>query len=363
MLTLKMRVLVLAVIVASAACCAIVILLLRPLLLRHALAHPNARSSHKIPTPQGGGFAVLGAAIAIVTVVFAAGAPLYPLPADLGPLIGATVLLAALGAVDDVRPLPVWLRLLVQLVAVATVAATLPVPETVVSMPAWAVRSFLVLAGIWFVNLVNFMDGLDWMTVAEVVPISAALLTLGELQALAPEAVVVAAALLGGMIGFSPFNRPVATLFLGDVGSLPIGLLLGWLLARLAIEGHVAAALLLPGYYLADSTLTLVVRALKGEPVWRAHRTHFYQRATDRGFSVTDIIGRVFALNLALAVLALATAVWANVPVTIGALLTGAALIGWLLATFARGRRRPLRAADDQAAAPRKSGTASRNTR
>ena len=97
-------------------------------------------------------------------------------------------------------------------------------------LPWWLERALLVLGGLWFVNLVNFMDGIDWMTVAEAVPISAGVVLLGIAGGLPAPAVIVALALLGAMIGFAPFNRPVARLFLGDVGSLPIGLLLGWLL-------------------------------------------------------------------------------------------------------------------------------------
>ena len=85
------------------------------------------------------------------------------------------------------------------------------------------------------------------------------------------------------MIGFAPFNRPVAKIFLGDVGSLPIGLLLGWCLLQLASHQHLAAALLLPLYYLADATVTLLRRVIQREPFWAAHRSHFYQRATDNG--------------------------------------------------------------------------------
>ena len=95
--------------------------------------------------------------------------------------------------------------------------------------------------------------------------------------------VVVALALCGALIGFAPFNRPVARIFLGDVGSLPIGLLFAWLLVLLAGSGHLAAAVILPLYYLADATLTLLRRMKDREPFWQAHRTHFYQLATDRG--------------------------------------------------------------------------------
>ena len=87
------------------------------------------------------------------------------------------------------------------------------------------------------------------------------------LGALPGDAALVALALCGAMVGFAPFNRPVARLFLGDVGSLPIGLLLGWLLILLAGSGHLAAALLLPLYYLADATITLLRRSANGEPV------------------------------------------------------------------------------------------------
>ena len=135
-------------------------------------------------------------------------------------------------------------------------------------------------------NLVNFMDGLDLMTAAEIVPITGAVVLLGWLGELPASTALAAAALFGAMLGFAPFNRPVAKIFLGDVGSLPIGLLVGWCLLQLAWHQQFAAALLLPLYYLADATVTLLRRMARGEPFWAAHRTHFYQRATDNGFSV-----------------------------------------------------------------------------
>ena len=96
------------------------------------------------------------------------------------------------------------------------------------------------------------MDGLDLMTAAEIVPITAALVRHRLVHRIAdPRPRLAAAALCGAMLGFVPFNRPVAKIFLGDVGSLPIGLLVGWCLLQLALHQHVAAALLLPLYYLA----------------------------------------------------------------------------------------------------------------
>ena len=141
------------------------------------------------------------------------------------------------------------------------------------------------------------------------------------------------------MIGFAPFNRPVARIFLGDVGSLPIGLLLSWLLVLVAGHGHLAAALVLPLYYLADATLTLLRRMANREPFWQAHRTHFYQLATDRGFSVSEIVARVFAVNLALVALAdCERAVARTRSAACVALGVGGALVGWLLYRFSRGK-------------------------
>src|SRR6266550_5196642 len=283
--------------------------LLRPWLARYAMVPPNARSSHLRPTPQGGGIAVV-----IATLLVASGAILVS-PAllenqggQLLALTAATALLALVGAMDDMRSLPAAARLAMQCIAVGAVIAALPAELQIIPQLPWSIeRACLFLAGVWFVNLVNFMDGVDWMTVAEVVPVTGAILVLGLVGAVAPLPALVAAALLGAIVGFAPFNKPVAQIFLGDVGSLPIGLLLGWLLLRLAGRGHLAAALILPLYYLADATITLAGRVMRGEAFWQAHRTHFYQRATTQGLPVRKIVTRVFLVNLTLAVLALVT--------------------------------------------------------
>jgi len=325
------------VLIAAIATSAGLIVVLRPLLARYALARPNARSSHREPTPQGGGIAVVAAALLGLWI----GVALSGLAAEtqLAALSMAALALALVGAVDDILGLGAPLRLVLQTLAVAAVLATLPVNTSVMpEFPRAFEFTILLVGGVWFVNLVNFMDGIDWMTVAEVVPITAAITLLGLIGAAPPTAVLVALALLGGMIGFAPFNRPIAKLFLGDVGSLPIGLMLGWMLLLLASRGHVAAALLLPLYYLADATITLGRRLARGERVWQAHRTHFYQRALDGGFTVNDVVVRVFVLNLALAILALVSAIEPDLRVDLATLALGGALVAWLLITFARGK-------------------------
>ena len=311
-----------------------IILALRPLLQSHAIAQPNARSSHKIPTPQGGGFAVIAATVIVIvgTSALFSGIANH----SLWLVLAATLFIAIVGAFDDVLTIAVLPRLILQVIAVAIVTAALPEELRLVpSIPYWVERTLTAFALLWFVNLVNFMDGIDWMTVVEVVPITAGLVLFGMVGALPREATVVALALGGATVGFAPFNKPLARLFLGDVGSLPIGLLLGWLLVVLAGHGHLAAALLLPLYYLADATITLLRRLVNGEPVMQAHRSHFYQRATGSGLRVSQIIGRVFMLNITLVALAAATLLTASLLVHAAALLAGCVLVALLLYRFA----------------------------
>jgi UDP-N-acetylmuramyl pentapeptide phosphotransferase/UDP-N-acetylglucosamine-1-phosphate transferase len=254
-------------------------------------------------------------------------------------VLAAAIFLGLVGAYDDLQTMPVLPRLLMQASAVGIVLATLPAEFHLVSaMPVWAERALLLIGGLWFVNLVNFMDGLDWITVAEVVPVMAALALFGFYGQLPSGPTLVALALCGAMIGFAPFNKPVAKLFLGDVGSLPIGLLMGWCLLQLAGSGHLVAALLLPLYYLADATLTLLKRLARGEAIWVAHRSHFYQQATNNSFSVMQVVGEVFILNIVLAASAAVT-IWLKSPYVQGmALALGVGAVALVLSRFSRKR-------------------------
>lgn len=309
---------------------------LRPLLIRYALARPNARSSHRIPTPQGAGIAVLCATLISAGIVIAStnGSAGLQIPVA---LIGASLFIAIVGAADDIKSVPILPRLVLQAMAVAAVVFTLPSDLQIIPYcPLWIERGIVLVAGLWFVNLVNFMDGLDWMTVAEVVPVTATLVLLGMMGDLTPATTLIAAALGGAMLGFAPFNRPVAKVFLGDVGSLPIGVLLGGCLLELAYHDQLVAALLLPLYYLVDATVTMLNRLLAGEKIWAAHRSHFYQRATDNGFTVLSVVGNVFLLNLGLAALAIIST-QTQLPATKLLLLTvGAAATAWLIFRFSK---------------------------
>ena len=327
---------IIAIPLAAGIVCAVLILVLRPLLARYAMARPNVRSSHTIPTPQGGGVAVIAATIAAVALAIA----VFGVRIDSIVLIlVAVIFIACVGAADDLRPIPALPRLLLQAAAIAILLGALPKGFQLFGvLPFWLERAVMLIGALWFINLVNFMDGLDWMTVAEIVPITAALALFGISGHLMGATTAISLALGGAILGFAPFNRPVAKLFLGDVGSLPIGMLTGWCLLQLAGNGHLIAALLLPLYYLADATFTLFRRMGNGEVIWVAHRSHFYQRATNHGFTVMRVVGEVFVLNIALAILAAITVYTKSRNADLTALTIGCISVALVLIRFSRPR-------------------------
>ena len=240
------------IVAASAGISAGAILILRPILVRHLLAHPNARSSHKVPTPQGAGLAVMLAVLAVCALAASLMPPLA-VP-SLVPVLAAASFLTLLGALDDRHALRVSWRFIGQGLAALAIVLCLPAEMRILPglLPLGVERALLVVGTVGFVNAVNFLDGLDWMTVAEVVPITLAVAALQALGIVPAGIGLLALALLGAMLGFAIFNKHPASIFLGDAGSLPIGLCLALMLIYVA-EANLAAALLLPMYMVADT--------------------------------------------------------------------------------------------------------------
>ncbi len=198
--------------------------------------------------------------------------------------------------------------------------------------PAWIDLPLTALGWLWFVNLYNFMDGIDGITGTETASLGIGLALLAAVGA-APAGIAGPAVLLAAAAaGFLVWNWHPARIFVGDVGSVPLGYLLGFLLVSLAGTGlaGLAAALLLPLVYLADATLTLGRRLLRGENPAQAHREHVYQRAVIAGASHSAVCLRIAAANLGLAGLACALA--PSMPIL--ALVLGAAVVAILFAAL-----------------------------
>jgi UDP-N-acetylmuramyl pentapeptide phosphotransferase/UDP-N-acetylglucosamine-1-phosphate transferase len=329
--------LALAVVAAAAALAAVLLLMLKPMLIRYLLAHPNARSSHAVATPQGAGVAVIAALLVICALAWRH----WAVPADapaLIPVLAAACGLTLLGLADDAHALSVSWRLIGQTLAASVMVAALPEGLRLLPglLPMLVERALLVLGTVWLINAVNFLDGLDWITLAQIVPITLGIAALAGLGAVPANVGLLALALLGGMLGFALFNKHPAQMFLGDAGSLPIGLLLAFMLVFVA-GTNLAAALLLALYTLADATLTLLRRLYHREDIFSAHRSHFYQRATVAGMTPPQVTKRVFLLGLLLAALAIAAVVARSVLCDVLLLAAGVVATAYMLARLARG--------------------------
>jgi UDP-N-acetylmuramyl pentapeptide phosphotransferase/UDP-N-acetylglucosamine-1-phosphate transferase len=322
---------------ASAAISAGLIFLLKPLLIRHLLAHPNARSSHSIPTPQGAGLGLMAAVLAVCLAGLLLGVAVPP--PSLAPALVAAAVLTLMGALDDAYGLPVGWRFCGQFVAALGIALFLPEDVRLLPdlLPLAVERVLIVLGIMWFVNAVNFLDGLDWMTVVQVVPMTLGVAILHGFGIVPATIGLLALALLGATLGFAPFNKNPAQIFLGDAGSLPIGLCLALLLIYVA-DAHLVSGLLLALYTLADSTLTLLRRLIAGERIFSAHKKHFYQRAVARGLSVPQVTARVALLEFLLMGLAIAAALARSLPVDLLCLGLGVLATGLMLWALSRGR-------------------------
>jgi UDP-GlcNAc:undecaprenyl-phosphate/decaprenyl-phosphate GlcNAc-1-phosphate transferase len=265
--------------------------LLAPRVAGLLLDHPNERSLHARPVPRTGGVALMiGLALAAAWIGY--------FPAWLA----LALALAAVSFVDDAKALPVLVRLACHLGAAVAMVAFLPITL------AWPLAALFVLGTVWMTNLYNFMDGSDGlaggMTLVGFACYGAAAWIGGE-RDLALVSFCAAAAALGFLV----FNWPPARVFLGDSGSIP----LGFLAAAVGLVGWRVHALW-PWWFPAvvfspfavDATVTLARRAARREPVWRAHREHYYQRLVQLGWGHRGAALAEYALMLACAALALA---------------------------------------------------------
>ena len=304
---------------------------LRLLRSRGVLDIPNERSSHSSPTPRGGGIAVVSVLLAVWLVFWLYGAG-DAAAHHLWIVLAAGAALALISWVDDMRGgLPAILRLGAQAIAVGAGLFALPVGGAVFqgALPPVLDLALSGLIWLWFLNLFNFMDGIDGMAGSQAASAGLGLFALAVICPAAAGHGAYGLALAAVALGFLPWNWQPARIFLGDVGSIPLGFAIGWLLLSLATFGLWQAALLLVLYFVADASFTLVRRLTRGERIWRAHHQHYYQVAVADGRSHAHVVSAVTAVNLLLAGLALATslsAAFAWGALGVGLLLTAALL-------------------------------------
>ncbi len=252
------------------------------------LDKPNARSNHARPVPRGGGLPLI-LAISVCLLV-----------ADIHFLVILSIfVLASISLLDDWIDIPPIARLITQILSVLIVLPLVPQSLFLTSVPQTIQYIVLVLGWVWFINLYNFMDGIDGITSVETIAITASiaviLTLLGHIEAnLFAYALVVAAA----VCGFLWWNWHPARIFLGDVGSIPLGFIVFYLLIQFAAQGYVISAMILPAYYILDSGITLVRRIVAKEKIWQAHSKHYYQQAVRAGASHEYVSRMIAGCNL-----------------------------------------------------------------
>ena len=301
---------------------------------RYSLSHslldiPNARSLHEVPIPRGGGLSFVVVFLAAMAGLCLAGIVPARLALSLGP---GGFIVALAGWLDDRGHVPVRIRLAAQFVAAALAVAALNGFESLdlgwYKVPLGMVGSVLACVGIvWMLNLYNFMDGIDGIAGLEAV--TTALFAAGLLAWMGASGLaLLCVALASAVAGFLVWNWPPAKVFMGDVGSG----FLGYVFAVLAIASEKAGAVpvlawvLLLGVFVADTTVTLFLRMRRGETIWQAHRSHFYQRAVQSGLSHKFVTASTGLINVALGVLAAASAI--REEFLLGFLVGGGLLIG-----------------------------------
>lgn len=279
--------------------------------LRHyqIMDNPNLRSSHTVRTPRGGGWGIMLALLLVVPALALFHQVSASMTTPLLWLAGGVLLLMVVSWLDDVRDISAKARFFVQFLAVLCGLQALPDGLVLQGfLPAWAEQALMALGWLWFINLYNFMDGIDGITGQQTafMGVGVALVALLALpaDALSPW---LGMALVGAALGFLVWNWHPAKLFMGDIGSVPLGFVVGFLLLALAVQGQLVPALILPLYYVGDATFTLLKRALKGERIWEPHRQHFYQQA----LAVVNkdhhkVVALIMACNLLLLLCALA---------------------------------------------------------
>lgn len=268
---------------------------------------PNERSSHSVPTPRGGGLAIVTTFLLLLVLALFAGA------VDVvtgGALLVGGLLVAGIGFIDDHGHVPAGIRLAVHLIGAGLVAFTLPagIPLQLGSFVwdgGFILLAIVTVASVWMINLFNFMDGIDGIAASQAVFVSlASCLLLADPSGsdrLLPSAllagyITVAAA----SVGFLVWNWPPARIFMGDAGSGFLGFVLGSLAIVAASQGQISlwTSVILNSVFFVDATYTLIRRAVAGKRWYSAHRSHAYQQAAMRYESHRAVTAMTAGINV-----------------------------------------------------------------
>jgi Fuc2NAc and GlcNAc transferase len=259
------------------------------LIYRHAtrlgvVQDPNERSSHERPTPSGGGLGIvaggtLGGAYAM-----------WSMPGSAFVVAVLALALGIIGYIDDRRQVPAAARLIAQLLLVASMVWALqPVSladAVGLPLPVELAVIAIVIAAVYWINVFNFMDGIDGLAASQAIfMIGAAILLVFDTTAAGWSPLILwLFAIAAATFGFLLLNWPPAKIFMGDAGSTYLGFMIAFAAPATIAAGWLTVLqwLILGALFISDATITLIRRALRGEPVMHAHRLHAYQHLARR---------------------------------------------------------------------------------
>lgn len=257
---------------------------------------PNDRSSHTTPTPRGGGIAiVLGTIGASLFAYFSGG-----IPKELLILLFPGVIMATVGIIDDIKNLNIRTRLGLQIVTATLITST--ALNYINEPPLLELLLFLtlVIGIIWLTNLYNFMDGINGLAGLQTVFICSSMSLLFYLQETHAGVAVILILLALASLGFLYWNFPTAQIFMGDVGSLFIGVTLATFMIWTSRESAIISCnwLVLMAAFITDATYTLIMRIINGQKFYLPHRSHLYQKLALKRKSHTQATLMIMAFNI-----------------------------------------------------------------
>lgn len=250
---------------------------------------PNSRSSHDRPTPKGGGIGIVVGVFAALSISYAAGV----IARDIryGYIVGGSLAVGLLGFCSDRSDLPPVLRIVVQTLVAALVVFFIGSPTSLtIAGHRFPIGPYGgAIATLWLVavtNFYNFMDGIDGLAAMQTITAGIGIAVFGMMPQCG-SLVPLGLTLAGASTGFLVLNAPPAKIFMGDVGSY----FAGFYIASIALldERYAIPTILLLGIFIFDPVVTLLRRIGKGEPWYRAHRNHLYQRAVCSGYSHSQV--------------------------------------------------------------------------
>ncbi len=264
---------------------------------KRLLDTPNIRSSHQTPTPRGGGIAIVAAVIiAVLTALSVAYIP----PSPIYWLLIPSGLIAILGICDDLFNLNVGVRLTIQFLFAGLGIYLIGANNEWSPLTQLLVVGMMILFIVWMTNLYNFMDGINGLAALEAISVCMSMALIYWMQATNTDVINLLIIISASAFGFLFWNFPKAKIFMGDAGSLFLGLSLGLLAVESLTEDFriFSAWLIMLGVFIVDASYTLFYRFITRQAVHQAHRTHAYQKIAIKFNSHTYATLAILAINL-----------------------------------------------------------------